>query len=307
MECWSIGVMQKHAEARTSISPLHRATTPPLRAFTLIELLVVIAILSILAAMLLPALQGAKEKAKAALCLSNMKQCVLALTLYADDNNGFFPNVQAIALNTLFSNGAVNDPAVANGALIWQPYFRTQRIILCPGQYPGLTDPSVNGVYAPVYTGNTVPGPGYLVYGCSTYHFMASTGSVDPGPNVFFGHWITGGGAYVPGGPYQAPCPNINFCGRTIGASDPNNGLGADVYIAPADRMPAIVDMFDPVLNYSYIVYLIGGPYGNQNCPNNHVKLNGENIVFVDGHAEWRNRSQVQLRFPSGGISQIYW
>jgi prepilin-type N-terminal cleavage/methylation domain-containing protein len=70
----------------------HAATWGRRHAFTLIELLVVIAIIAILAALLLPALAKAKERAKRASCLNNIKQLTLATVMYADDNDGSFPN-----------------------------------------------------------------------------------------------------------------------------------------------------------------------------------------------------------------------
>ena len=57
------------------------------REFTLIELLVVVAIIGILASILMPSLQSAREKAKRAVCKSNMKQCGIATTMYGDDND----------------------------------------------------------------------------------------------------------------------------------------------------------------------------------------------------------------------------
>ena len=76
-------------------------------SFTLIELLVVIAIIAILAGMLLPALNSARERARASSCVSNMKQFTLISLEYTDENDGWF--MTSIGLNNEVTEAILDD------------------------------------------------------------------------------------------------------------------------------------------------------------------------------------------------------
>jgi prepilin-type N-terminal cleavage/methylation domain-containing protein/prepilin-type processing-associated H-X9-DG protein len=96
------------------------------RGFTLIELLVVIAIIAILAAILFPVFAQAREKARGAACLSNVKQLGLALQMYAQDYDETLPNHAADTDKFL-------DPkAPANWAKAVSPYAKNTQIFACP-------------------------------------------------------------------------------------------------------------------------------------------------------------------------------
>src|SRR5205085_1875043 len=138
--------------------------------FTLMELLVVIAIIAILAAILFPVFAQARDKARAAACLSNMKQIGLGLQMYSADYDETFPP----------RNDGVSDSAdptskqyQANflGSLL--PYTKNNRIFACPSAEPATGTEASTAISDSSYLGNAVvmgriqailPSPAEIVY-----------------------------------------------------------------------------------------------------------------------------------------------
>ncbi len=133
------------AEKRNAFQAKTRAAR-----FTLIELLVVIAIIAILAALLLPALQNARDMAKKAICLSNEKQIGIAILSYAGENGEYFPPwMVSGALPSGLANGKVDYIDLICSQLGWDmsdtdkdrqlfqkssigPHINTANLFVCP-------------------------------------------------------------------------------------------------------------------------------------------------------------------------------
>jgi len=101
------------------------------RSFTLIELLVVIAIIAILAAILLPALQQARERAKTSNCVSNQKGVLSAVQFYEGDYTGFYPCRTSVTYHPKFYGSKKGQRSVV-GFLYSFDYIKDKKSVVCP-------------------------------------------------------------------------------------------------------------------------------------------------------------------------------
>jgi prepilin-type N-terminal cleavage/methylation domain-containing protein/prepilin-type processing-associated H-X9-DG protein len=119
------------------------------RGFTLIELLVVIAIIAILAAILFPVFAQAREKARQALCLSNLKQIASAMHMYSQDFDERIPSLTV---------DAPGDPRSDGRQMGWpnliQPYLKNEQVLYCPS-YPII--PPYNSFKTSVWSQYLIP------------------------------------------------------------------------------------------------------------------------------------------------------
>jgi len=101
-----------------------RNTRARAMAFTLVELLVAISIISVLAALLLPALSRGKESGRATFCQGNLHQIGLALQLYVDENKNIMPYMED------YTNGPASNQPTIN--LVLAPQLGSTNVLCCP-------------------------------------------------------------------------------------------------------------------------------------------------------------------------------
>ncbi len=252
------------------------------KGFTLIELLVVIAIIAILAALLLPALAKAKERAKRISCASNLHQYGMACQLYANDNTGRLP---------LMADKPVGNPDFG-GFWPWDMSVNAANSLSQQGSQRNI-------LFCPSFSEHD-----------SDFLWGASNGTDNPLGYNSLGYRSTGYANTFPGGQNH----------RSLRQADglTNLTIVPPVTLSPvADRMLlADATITDAGKNadgqkFGYVYTKIKAPDGTlYDSPHVYGSLaTGGNLCICDGHVEWRLLRDLHARtvLSNGGPVPTFW
>jgi prepilin-type N-terminal cleavage/methylation domain-containing protein/prepilin-type processing-associated H-X9-DG protein len=259
-----------------------KCSARPGAGFTLIELLVVIAIISILAAILFPVFAQAREKARQTACLSNMKQLGLALQMYTQDYDEFFPAVYFGERDTRRGH-------------TWRysiyPYTKNRFMFYCGSAnlrswQPNLVERAFN-----VYAGTDSQGNPVYNSVISTLDFRGTSA-------------------------YAVPRVHRNLGGPTPIFSDPDTVMSLARINAPAGT----IALGEVSTEFTGSFHYDGFPWNSHTlAPNALGRVpgggltslrhnGGANYVFADGHTQWRKPGMVRCKNSrSGGTDDCEW
>lgn len=261
----------------------HVRGTRIFRGFTLIELLVVIAIIAILAAILLPVLSQAKERARQTACVNNMRQIGLALVMYADDFNQYPADLRT-----------------QNNTYVWQPRLlslagNNRNLFFCPAALPqSAWNTNVNSTLKAVvgedgkadyYGISTGPGAGQGSLFSLGYNDWGLLNN-QYGPNG----WPLGMGADVGTPPIKQSM--VRHPSDMIAVGDCRSDTPASQIQYNANLDPVIGDSADNSTTW------------HTQCPCNRHSYRTD-LLFTDGHAESPRRNDAID--PNNGYWRARW
>ena len=237
-------------------------------AFTLIELLVVIAIISILAAILFPVFARARENARRASCLNNMKQIGLGVAMYTQDYDETLISYRYITPNGSSSVGWTET---------LQPYVKSRQMFVCPSarKVSGCTPTGNDPTYYPPTTPTTASKPSFGSYGYN-YYYLGRDG-------------ITGGVRYL----VDFKLAAIQNPTETVLANEVTGVWGVGPTYPPSYWDPPRTGACEASIT----------TFRQQNAQ---WHFDGTNIIFVDGHAKFMKYTQLGDSNGDGTLDDGY-
>ena len=245
------------------------------RSFTLIELLVVIAIIAILAALLLPALNRARNTAKRSSCQSNLKQLGLVLFSYAGDFDDWGPSGTYYNSGQAYSTSAMYNYFDKQSTSAFNTTKTPIRILICPG---------ISGTLLGGTSANGVAGRWNATYIFSSYPIAFGGGT---GTSSIYG-WRNNYTTNI-----RVPIPSLRMINRRTLYVNP------DTYVTfeSPSKQPMGGDLNNPT------GMEVSGYLSKTVLPHS----DGGNAMFMDGHVAWSGRSRMNCSVAYTSTCQLSW